>query len=133
MKFRTAFLALIAIYAINWIVLPLGIYGAFPWFDIPMHFAGGIATGMLGIAIHHAVTDKHHFKNSHFWYHVLFVAGFVMLIAVAWEFHEYIIDNTIGVWKHLSPSQPSIGDTMLDLFMGLVGGVSSVFIFKKNL
>ena len=30
----------------------LGIYGARPWVDIPMHFAGGLADSKLGAKMH---------------------------------------------------------------------------------
>ena len=133
MTFRVALLAMAGVYLVNLAALPLGIYAAWTSFDVPMHALGGFVAGMLGIAVHHALTDKHHFQRTPFWYHILFVTSFVVLVAVAWEFHEYLIDNTLGAWYGWRPTQPSIGDTMLDLLMGAVGAVVSVFAFKSKL
>ena len=133
MRFKTAFYGILAVIVVHILSIIFNFYGFWSSFDIPMHFAGGFVIGMLGIAIHHAVTDKHHFKNLPAWYHYLFVLGFVILIGVAWEFHEYLIDNTIGLWYGWLPTQPSIGDTMLDLLLDGAGALVAVRIFKEKL
>jgi hypothetical protein len=133
MPFKNAFLAITAVLIIHAIALFTGLYFAVWEFDSVMHFSGGLAMGMLGLAIHHHMTDKHHLAGHPWWYHTLFVVGFTLLIAVAWEFHEYIIDNTVGLRYGWSKSQISLGDTMLDLFLGGLGGFTALCLFRKKL
>ncbi|TAL50786.1 hypothetical protein EPN81_01760 [Patescibacteria group bacterium] len=101
--------------------------------DTPMHFFGGFAMGMLGIAIHYEEASRYHTRHAPFWYHYTFVVGFAMLIGIAWEFHEYLFDQTINVWFNLPPSQISLGDTMKDFLMDLLGATLAFFLLKKHL
>lgn len=133
MTFTRAIIAIAAVYAAHLIGSQLGAYHVWPNYDIPMHFLGGFTIGMLGIAIHHAMTSANHVKKVHLLYHGLFVVGFVMLIAVAWEFHEYILDNTLVIWYDWPKTQLSLQDTMADLALGGLGGALSVLVFKKYL
>ena len=98
-----------------------------------MHFLGGFVVGMLGLAIHHTVASNYHTKRSPVWYHYTFVVGFAMLIGVAWEFHEYIFDQTINVWYNLSQSQLSLGDTMKDFLMDWLGATTAFLALKQQL
>lgn len=133
MNLRAPFFFLAGVLVVQAIALIFGLYGVIPALDVPMHFAGGFGVAMLGIAIHHRNTDKHHMGKGPDWYHILFVLSFTMLIAVAWEFHEYVLDNTLAIWLDLGKAQVSISDTMLDLALGGLGGISAFFLFKKGL
>lgn len=104
-----------------------------PQIDIPMHVMGGFAMAMFGLAIHQAVSTKYHTKHSPAWYHYAFVVGFAMLIGIAWEFHEYILDNTINIWYNLPKSQPSLADTMKDFLNDWIGASIAFFLFKKKI
>lgn len=99
--------------------------------DTVMHFLGGFAMALFGIAIHHGVSSKHHSATSPWWYHYLFVVGFAMLIGVAWEFHEYIFDQTVHVWLNMPTSQISLADTMKDFLFDWIGA-SVAFYFKRT-
>jgi len=133
MKLQHILFLIIGIFVLQVILISFGFYNHFPFLDIPMHFLGGFSMGLLGIYIHHAMTDKHHIKGHPDWYHILFVLGFVMLIGVAWEFHEYIIDNTAVFWWGWKSTQLSLSDTMGDLLMDAIGGVVAFFVYKKFL
>jgi len=85
------------------------------------------------LAIHHTVASNYHTKRSPVWYHYTFVVGFAMLIGVAWEFHEYIFDQTINVWYNLSQSQLSLGDTMKDFLMDWLGATTAFLALKQQL
>ena len=133
MRAKTALLTMVVIYVGQWMLADVfDIYAVFPWFDNVMHLAGGFATGMLGVAIHHNITNEEHRIDTPYWYHILFVVGFVALVAVAWEFHEYLIDNTIGLWYDWPQYQLSLRDTMSDLSLGGLGGLLAAHIFKKE-
>ena len=115
--FKQAFLFTGGVLVIHGILLLTGGY-RIPQIDVPMHLLGGFAMALFGLAIHHTVSTSYHTKHSPVWYHYTFVVGFAILIGVAWEFHEYILDNTINIWYNFPKSQPSLGDTMKDFFIG---------------
>ena len=133
MKFRTPLLVILSIIAVHIVFMALGAYQHLDNIDVPMHFAGGLAMGLLAIAIHHDMTDKHDLKGHPLWYHFLFVIGFTMLVGVAWEFHEYVLDNTLGLWYHWPMFQPDIADTFMDLLLDAAGGTAAFLAFKKGL
>ena len=133
MKFKTAILAILFVVIVHIMAILLRVYNVWPSWDIPMHFAGGFVMALFGLAIHHAIAEKHHANKSPHWYHYLFVIGFVMLVAVSWEFHEYILDNTVVLWYNWTPTQPSLPDTVLDLFLGWLGGTVAFIAFRGRL
>ena len=130
--FKRAFIAIGLVLILHAVLLLGGGY-AIPQIDTPMHFLGGFVMAMLGLAIHQAVASKYHTKHSPAWYHYTFVAGFAMLIGVAWEFHEYVFDQTINIWYNLPMSQLSIGDTMKDFLMDWLGASAAFLALKRQL
>lgn len=133
MKFRLPLLAILTVIIVHVILMAANVYGMLPDIDNLLHFSGGLVMAMLAIAIHHDMTDKHDLQGHPLWYHFLFVIGFVMLIGVAWEFHEYVLDNTAVVWWGWPKNQLNLADTMLDFVMDALGGTVAFFIFKKRL
>ncbi len=133
MTFRTALYTTLAVLALHVVLTFSGAYWIVNHLDKPMHFLGGFAMGLLGLAIHHAVASRHHTKNSPWWYHALFVVGFAMLIGIAWEFHEYLLDNTFVVWYGWPASQLSLADTMGDFAMDFLGALVAFIVFRKQL
>ncbi len=102
-------------------------YDLYPWADIPMHFIGGLSVGYMSI-LFLKFFDEENFViiRSRFIY-LLIVVFAVSLIAVLWEFYEFIMINYLGVnWSI------TYEDTLFDLFFGICGGVVSVGIFRKN-
>lgn len=132
MKFQTALLSILGVMIVHAFALVTHLYYFFPPFDIPMHFFGGFAMGLLALAIfsylHQGLPPEHHPK----WYKYLFVTSFAVLVAVFWEVHEYLLDQTIIVWMNWSQTQPSMGDTMLDLVLGAFGGFCASVLFRKK-
>lgn len=133
MTFKKAFLAILAVIVLHIILMATGAYYAFTSMDIPMHFLGGFVMAMLGMAIHHKVSSKSHTERIPWWYHYLFVIGFAMLIGIAWEFHEYILDNTFHFWYGWPESQLSLADTMGDFVLDWIGATIAFFAFRKSL
>ncbi len=133
MTFKRAFRAILLVIVVHIIFLVLGTYSRIGDIDILMHFAGGFVIGMLAIAIHHKMVEHHRTPSIPAWYHFTFVVGLVMLIGVAWEFHEYVLDNTAAIWWNWDRSQLSLGDTMLDLVMDFIGATAAFTYFKRQL
>ena len=126
-------MAILAVVVVHVILMVANVYAMLPDIDNLLHFSGGFVMAMLAVAVHHDMTDKHDLKGHPLWYHFLFVIGFVMLIGVAWEFHEYVLDNTAVVWWGWPKNQLDLADTMLDFIMDAFGGAVAFFIFKNRL
>jgi hypothetical protein len=128
-SFQHAFIAIFAVMAVHAVLLYLHAYSVWPDIDVPMHFSGGFAMGLLALAIFSAGHAKSKGQGSHAWYiKPLFVVGFVALVAVLWEFHEFLLDVWFvqnGSWEK---TQISLADTMGDLFFGLLGGLAALWI-----
>ncbi|OGL66480.1 hypothetical protein A2856_02195 [Candidatus Uhrbacteria bacterium RIFCSPHIGHO2_01_FULL_63_20] len=133
MTIARALAVMAAIYVAQIVLVEsLDIYSRWPDFDVLMHFLGGAGAGLLGIALHERWTTRKHREELPRAYHGLFVIGVVMGIALAWEFHEFILDALNAGSEGWRLMQPSIADTMLDLLMGLVGGGAVFAWYSKN-
>ncbi|MEK7451744.1 MAG: hypothetical protein AAB664_00225, partial [Patescibacteria group bacterium] len=104
MKWKTALTVALGVYGFNHILNFFDLYGSHPNIDIPMHLLGGFSIGLLGISLYHIAVKKQKLPR---WFYVLFVIGFVLLVGVLWEFHEWVLDHTIHTWKQTAFSQPS--------------------------
>lgn len=140
MTFTKAIFAIILVYGVNWLGVILGLYSRFHWFDVPMHIMGGFGVGMLALAIYNQGIKDIKFKGRFerhlaFWFVPLFVTGFVAIVAILWEIHEFVLDNWFAgavqiVYRNYT--QASLADTMLDLLNGLLGALGSVVVFHRK-
>jgi hypothetical protein len=124
MSFRAPLFAFMTLLFFHVVFLALRLYSYWKLLDIPMHFFGGAVVGMITIVLAHKysrVTD---------WFFFLSVVSFTALAAVLWEFHEYLLDLTVVRLYGWSSTQPTLGDTMADLFFGLLGSVTVFIVFK---
>lgn len=112
----------------NVIITLLGVYDSFPWLDIPMHFIGGIAVGYSFFLTLNYLQERDNFQNKKI-YTAIFGIALVSLIAVFWEFYEFGMDYFFGL-----NYQTSVEDTMLDFFLGILGGVfmNWILFLKKG-
>jgi hypothetical protein len=55
-----------------------------------------------------------------------------MLIGIAWEFYEYLMDHTLSRWFGFPLSQLSLRDTMSDFVNDGLGGSVAFWIFHKK-
>lgn len=97
------------------------------WFDMPMHFAGGLWVGLSALWF---VFLSGRFKRNpqQNTLSVLIIGVFsVLAIAILWEIFEY------GVQIVLPRGTPhDILDTTIDIFLGLVGGLVASFAFLRK-
>jgi hypothetical protein len=97
----------------------LDAYSRFPSFDIPMHFLGGIA---IAYFFHRSASSASScgligpFEPIS---HMVLVFALTCTATVFWEFAEYVSDRFLG-----TNAQLGLGDTLLDMFLGIVGGVT---------
>lgn len=95
------------------------IYILLPWFDIPMHFLGGVSIGVGTAMAFRVLQDKGLFQNTPFLLRLFLLVSVVALAAVLWEFAEFLGDQALKS----SFFQESLTDTMADLAFGLLGGM----------
>lgn len=103
----------------------LGLYGWHPY-DMPMHFFGGVAMGILALAMWDRHVKSVQLDVKHVWakrlFFTLWVVGFVAIVGVAWEWLEFGFDVVAEVRYAWGLAQTSLADTMADLFLDLAGG-----------
>ena len=97
-------------------------YRIFPWFDVLMHFAGGIAVGYSFIKILD-YSQKEGFVQLNRAARIIFVISLVALTAVLWEFFEFSLTYITKM-----SFQGNFADTILDLFLGITGGIFVSFL-----
>jgi hypothetical protein len=90
-------------------------YLLYPWLDMPTHFFGGAAMAYFFIA---AIGFSQPLIGAipPLAQRVMAV-GLTMIVAVIWEFLEYASDVFRGSKMNLG-----VADTLMDLFLGLLGG-----------
>ena len=125
-KILKALLAPMIIFMLHVYLVHINAYSLWDSTDIPMHFLGGAAIGyMFTILIQEAKERKMYISNKSL--EILFVLSFVALVAVLWEFLEYLVGASIGIF-----AQRGVADTMGDLLMGLLGAPLGYFLAKAS-
>lgn len=102
------------------------VYTLWPPFDIPMHFLGGASMGMTALLLMRLCQQSGWLSVQNKFVSLSISVCFVSLMATLWEFAEFISDHTLGTLM-----QPSLPDTMLDMFLGLLGGLVAWTIFHQ--
>ncbi len=111
-------------------------YFYFWWYDVGMHFLGGVAAGFGGLSLWYFLMK--HSVHELTWRvragEFVFVLGCVALIGIAWEWMEAFV----GYYNvtSLGMAQPGLLDTMLDFYFDLLGGffawVLSLVLFRSS-
>ena len=107
----------------------IGFYERFWWFDIPMHFIGGVAIAIATYFLlqHFEQRNLMHINSKVLYF--LIVIAIVGLSASAWEIFEFYID----ILAH-AEMQMSLKDTLKDIGVGLLGGsiITSLITLKNG-
>lgn len=141
-RFRSAFFSIVLVMAVHVFALATGIYSKMPWFDVPMHFFGGYAMALLGLACYGWLRSFVDIKPKStqklsalapMLIEMVFVVGFVMIIGVAWEWYEFLFDQFVGFFvENFGVAQISLADTMDDLFNDLVGALTAWMLWRSR-
>lgn len=111
------------IFILGYFLYFIEFYDIWPWFDNPMHFFGGIATGYAYFLTLKYLQNKNYLRINSF-IRIVFVITLVSLTAVLWEFHQFLLDFIFKLGWQLT-----LEDTLLDMFLGIFGGFFvSVFL-----
>jgi len=97
------------------------------WFDVVMHFLGGLWVLSLILFLQNRFAIDLNAKN-HFFAPLFVFVGLVVFAGVVWEFLEFMVDRHIlktgftfmrGVYE----------DTLIDLLMDILGGAFGAVIY----
>ena len=94
-----------------------GWYVSFWWFDIPLHFLGGMAITLSAYYLLEYFESINKFQVTFSPLYLLLLLAFAALAALCWELMEYAFDTLAD-----TNLQPGMTDTIKDLTVGLIGG-----------
>lgn len=98
--------------ALEWWAVENFIFWRHVWFDLPMHFLGGLSLGVLAVGFLHARKPR------------VFAAG-LLAAFIAWEVFEY----AFGLPKEAN----YLLDTAIDLVMDTLGALLAYLIALRTL
>lgn len=121
---RALFLFLCAILCVHFFGILLSWYWTVPWFDIPLHIAGGAWVAFLFFYLLRRREDIFDARKN-FLFTLIGTLGFVALVGVGWEFYEHLSDL---VFRD-AQVQGSLKDTLADLTNDFIGGTVATVAF----
>lgn len=145
-SFRTAFAAIFGVLAVHGVALVLDLYTRVAWFDVPMHFFGGYAVALVGMACFSWILQRvdlklkpgsaaqlREIRFARFAIEAVFVLGFMMIVGVAWEWYEFLSDQVYTMFSlHGVLAQPGLADTMDDLVNDSIGALTAWFLWRER-
>jgi len=105
----------------------LGLYKRHPWIDIPMHVLGGV---FIAYSFSLAITyyqKRKILSELNVLSRSVFLFALTSTATVIWELGEFTLDFLFA-----TNAQASIEDTMLDMFLGLVGGTALIVFLARG-
>jgi hypothetical protein len=107
---------LCAIVALHYLFFFFDWYAVFPGLDWLMHCISGAWVGAYGAWL---LFSCGRLRAKSMLWEMIAILGFVALVGVLWEFHEFVADFFITDRSRMM--QLSLGDTMGDLFFDMLG------------
>jgi hypothetical protein len=98
-------------------------YILYPPLDIPMHFVGGVAIAYFWAHCFAALPEGAMAAAWRPLAAAVFVVSLTVTASVFWEFAEFTSDALFGTHAQLG-----LEDTLLDMALGVAGGVSYVLM-----
>ncbi len=106
----------------------MNLYELLPATDIPMHFAGGMSIAFFVSGCFRALPREVVRSSRLVVLELILVVSLAATAAVLWEFAEFACDRAFG-----TNIQISIGNTMQDLGLGLLGACAFGFVRVSTL
>jgi hypothetical protein len=120
--FKEIFLLALVVAVLHNVAISLSFYWLFPWFDIMMHFLGGLWSGLFIVWL--VIWQKNNYDFSLKKYLILGLAG-ALIIGTIWELFELVTKLTFLETNFIT-------DTILDFIMDSIGGlIAGFYSFKK--
>lgn len=127
------FTLLFLVFVLNSWALSEFLYWKIWWFDLLMHFLGGLFVGSSALWIFFDFRKKEVSTDKKFEALIIAILA-VLIIGIGWEIYEFLADKIIGInfgLKNFNVMQPGIIDTFEDLLMDIVGALVSFLMFEK--
>ena len=119
--FTPSIVVMIVVVALHWLASLQGFYWTVGWYDIMMHFLGGLWTFLFGMWAFSA-----HPKLS-FYVTVKNMLLFVFVVGILWEAHELYF----GFASFAHPDYWI--DTPQDMFFDMLGAILGAGIYKRTI
>jgi hypothetical protein len=106
------------------------VYDMWPPFDIPMHFAGGLAIALFVSRCFQTLPreDVRIRKSRVVLLELVLIGSLTATAAVCWEFMEFTGDRLFG-----SNVQLGLANTMQDMAMGILGAMVVMLVRSRQL
>ncbi len=115
------------LFCFHLVLVLVGIYRKYPWLDIPTHVLGGVfITYSFSLVLTFFQQEKI-LSEMNVLSGSVFLFALTSVAAVFWEFGEFTLDFFFD-----TKAQVSLEDTMLDMFLGLVGGAALIFFLARG-
>jgi|ETN02SMinimDraft_4_1059925.scaffolds.fasta_scaffold126046_1 hypothetical protein len=98
------------------------LYWIFEWFDILMHFLGGLFAAFVSLFAYKFLLSEKFHNNKMLLINTLIA---VLIIGIVWEIFELYFDITYADEGNY------IGDTILDYIMDLIGAYFGFLYYKS--
>lgn len=102
-------------------------YTVWPDLDIPMHFFGGFVISYFYNGIYKQAERHQLLGQPAVFLRVITVFALASTTTILWEFSEFMCDLVLG-----TSQQTSLPDTMLDMFLGMIGAVVLLALVGKR-
>jgi hypothetical protein len=117
------------LFCFHLVLSALDVYKRYHWPDILMHILGGM---FIAYSFSLAITyfqERKILSELNVFSRIVFLFGLTSSAVVIWEFGEFTLDFFFD-----TVAQLSLEDTMLDMFIGLLGGTALiVFPARANI
>lgn len=115
------FILVFVIAVLHIIAIELFLYWTYSWFDILMHFLGGLFIGLSALWF---FFESGYIKMHRSYRQAFIVVGVsIVLVGVGWEIFEFLADVPREV--------NYVADTIVDLIMDLLGALLGCVAFTK--
>lgn len=108
-----------SIFVLNYLAMEFHWYSSIWYFDMSMHFLGGLWLGLISIYLFSLENTSFH--------SILKIFFMVLFIGIGWEIFEILID------KFITQNSFNFADTISDLFFDFVGGFFALVYFLKKI
>ena len=120
-----AWVLLGAIGVVYGLMMWLGWHFIIPWIDIPLHLAGGVWVGMMFVLLFGRLFSDEAWSSKRFRI-LIVVVSFAAFIGVLWELFEFGVTEIGGIYFQGNIAD-TMGDFLMDMIGGLIGGLVAMF------
>ncbi|HMP67511.1 MAG TPA: hypothetical protein PKA60_02070 [Candidatus Paceibacterota bacterium] len=116
--FKEVFILSLTVAVLHYFATIHSLYWSIGWYDIMMHFLGGLLIGLIAF-LFFFTSDKIHYPKDNKIVIFVTVIGVVLVVGLFWELWEIFVGFTDTV--------NDAGDTALDLIMDVIGAIFAYY------